>query len=359
MLKGRGLPAWLALLWLFATGAWAVADRYDYDALGRLIRWVDETGQLTEYRYDAVGNLLRVLIEAQPPALSVGSVVPDVVRRGDTRDILVTGTALAGARLSASGPGLSVSGFSGTAEAATFNLRVSETAALGPQRFILDNALGHAELTIRIEPVLPRLSAIPLPLAVPPDGVERGFAVTLSNQDSRNHTVALAVADTAIATVSPASLTIPAGQTQATALIAGRQAGITALALSAAGLAGTSVPVFVTGDFVGTNTSTAPLVGVMLQAEPSPPVGRSFGPLTSPAVGVSRGALLRNLSPGVVAQGDGPLDLLIAGQGLGQVSGLQILPADGLTLGQPTVRTDGSGVSVSLSAAADAPLGWR
>ena len=42
------------LLFAAVTGA----SRYDYDALGRLIRVIDEQGRVTEYVYDPAGNLL-------------------------------------------------------------------------------------------------------------------------------------------------------------------------------------------------------------------------------------------------------------------------------------------------------------
>jgi len=41
------------LLFAAVTGA----SRYDYDALGRLIRVIDEQGRVTEYVYDPAGNL--------------------------------------------------------------------------------------------------------------------------------------------------------------------------------------------------------------------------------------------------------------------------------------------------------------
>jgi YD repeat-containing protein len=349
----------IALAGFFYLDAWAISDRYDYDASGRLIRWVDDAGQATEYAYDAAGNLLRVQVAPHPVALSLSSVAPAAVRRGVTGNVLLTGTALAGARLSIPDSRLSISGFAATADAVTFRLDVDSMAELGPHGFVLENALGQVRFSIRVDPALPRVSITPLPLALPPDGVERGFSVTLSNADSIDHSVALAIADATVASVNPTTLTVPAGQTQATARITGYRTGITALSLSAEGLAGASVPVFVAGDFVGANTSTSPLLGVMLPTETPSQIGRPVSPVASPALGVVRGTALLSLSPDALVQGGEPVDLRITGSGLGQVSGVQLVPGNGLTLGPVVPRLDGSGLTVPVTVSADAPLGWR
>jgi len=59
---------------LFAGPVQAGEERYDYDALGRLVRVIDEQGRVTEYVYDAAGNILQVIVSgtgsAQPPAVT-------------------------------------------------------------------------------------------------------------------------------------------------------------------------------------------------------------------------------------------------------------------------------------------------
>ena len=357
MLNGKARCWRLLLSWLVSGVAYAATDRYDYDALGRLIRWVDEAGQVTDYAYDAADNILTVQAQSQGIPMSVVAIAPASVRRGDTRDIRIMGSSLVGARLTVPSQGLRVSGFAASSETATFRLAVSDTAELGSQTFILGNALGQAPVTLRIDPVLPVLSVSPLPLAIPPDGVERGFALTLSNADTIDHMVALASSNNDIARVSPASVIIHAGETKATARIAGYKTGTGALKLSSSDLIETAVPVFVTGDFTGVNTSRAALVGVTFEAAAASPASTFVGPLVSPSIGISRGNVLTGLTPKVLVQGQGPTDLLVSGNVLNQVSGVQIIPSDGLVLGPVNVSPDGSSLALPVTVAPTATPG--
>jgi len=50
----------LAVLLLIVSSAFAGTEHYDYDSLGRLIRFIGADGRVTEYVYDAVGNILEV-----------------------------------------------------------------------------------------------------------------------------------------------------------------------------------------------------------------------------------------------------------------------------------------------------------
>jgi hypothetical protein len=116
---------------------------------------------------------------------------------------------------------------------------------------------------VTIYPVLPTFAVSPIPLAIPPDNTARQFTVQFSHADAFDHSFALSVGDAAVIRVSPATLTIAAGQTQALASITGLKAGQTSLTLASPTLGSTAVPVFVTGEFAGINTSYARLLGVV------------------------------------------------------------------------------------------------
>jgi len=217
---------WLAFV-LSLVGALAHAgdERYDYDALGRLIRVIDEQGRVTEYVYDPAGNLLQVLTGtggAQAP--SIASIAPARMRRGETRAIQISGTGLTGAHVSVTASGLSVSNLSSSATLVNFTLAASAGAPLGAQAITVSNAGGTATTSIAIDPVLPTLGMSPLPIALPPAGT-RNFFVSLSNADGIAHVVNLASANAAIATVSPASVTFAAGVNSSLQLAAGRMRG--------------------------------------------------------------------------------------------------------------------------------------
>ena len=112
-----GLLALLAL----AAAVQAGQERYDYDPMGRLIRYINPAGEATEYVYDAVGNILEVRrIEAKAPQIT--GVVPDVVRRSATTAVMVTGTDLLGATVTAADPGLRITGLRSSATAVSFDL---------------------------------------------------------------------------------------------------------------------------------------------------------------------------------------------------------------------------------------------
>lgn len=98
----------LALLFsLFSAQGHAAQERYDYDALGRLIRVIDEQGRVTEYVYDAAGNFLQVISGAGGAQMpTIASISPNSIRRGETKAIQITGTGLTGVQVSVSDPGL-------------------------------------------------------------------------------------------------------------------------------------------------------------------------------------------------------------------------------------------------------------
>jgi YD repeat-containing protein len=64
-------------------------ERYDYDPLGRLIRFVNSSGEVTEYNYDAAGNITSVVRGGSAAAYvpSITGITPNFVRRGETSRI--------------------------------------------------------------------------------------------------------------------------------------------------------------------------------------------------------------------------------------------------------------------------------
>jgi hypothetical protein len=324
--------------------------------LGRLVRVIDEQGRVTEYVYDAAGNLLQVIGgapgSAQPPVVTAST--PGSIRRGETRSFQVTGTGLSGAHVSTSDPALDVSGLHVSATQVLFSLTAAAGATLGSRQISISNAAGVTSIQVTVNPVLPKLGVTPQPIAVPPNGTQRSYFVTLSNADNIDHTVSIVSANPATASVSPASITFTAGQTERLISVAGQAAGLTALNLSAPGLAPTSVPVFVTVEFSGISTSFSPPLGVLLEQAPVP-TSTTLGPIASPVVGVALGAYMTGVAPNRLGIGTGPTDLVISGSGLGGVTGVTITPADGLTLGTLSVAGDGNSVTLPVTVAPGAP----
>ncbi len=274
-------------------------ERYDYDALGRLIRVIDEQGRVTEYLYDAAGNILQVITGGTAQAPAITAISPTSIRRGETAQVTITGSGFTGAEVSASDPGLDISGVQTAATQISFSLAATLTATLGLQQIAIRSAAGTASASITVNQVLPKLGMSPQPVAVPPDNVARNVFVTLSSADTIDYVIALASVNPAVATVSPASVTIPAGQTQILVSVTGKSTGNTTINLSAAGLASVSVPVFVSAEFLGYRTNLALPLGVVVQS-PTTVTSTVRGPFASKLVGVAKGAYISGVAPKAV-----------------------------------------------------------
>lgn len=346
------------LLLLLAAGVLLAAEQsYDYDPLGRLVR-ATAGGNSVEYRYDAAGNLLEVTGNQPVTAPAVSTATPDILRRGQAAQITLNGTGLAYASVGAPSSAFTVSGVSAQASTISFNLAVADDAALGGHTFAVSNSAGSASFVLTVNPKLPVLSVAPLPLAVAPDNVPRSFSITLSNADSVSHTVNLATSNPAIATVSPASLIIAPGQTSVLASLTGVSGGSTTLSLTSPTLQTAQAPVFVTADFVGINTSHAPLLGVVLEKLPDPPAQQTVQLGTHADVGVVVGGHLRDIAPQAVPQG-ASMTLSLFGKGLETATAVSLYPADGVTLGSLTAAPDGLSASLPIAVAANAPATLR
>jgi YD repeat-containing protein len=356
----RGLGGLLvaAFVALGALPAQAAQELYDYDALGRLIRVIDEQGRVTQYVYDAAGNILQVITggTAQPP--TVNSIAPASIRRGATARVTLSGNALLGATVSVSDPGLDVSGVQASATQVSFTLAVAIGATLGPQAIRLTNAAGTASASVTVNPVLPQVFVDPTPLAIPPDNTPRAITIRFSNADNIDHVLNLSMSN-AKATISPSSVTIPAGQTQASATVAGISAGQATLTIASPTLGTTTLfPVFITGEFAGISTSFALPLGVTVQSN-TPANQKTITPVASKNVGVVVGAFVRGVAPQTFTVGTGPNALTISGAGLQTAQSVSVIPSAGITVGAPTVSPDGTAVSVPLTIAANATISPR
>ena len=71
-------------------------ERYEYDPIGRLIRFLDANNQVTEYTYDAAANILSVVKggAASGYVPSLTSVTSSFIRRGEVKPIALPGQRL-------------------------------------------------------------------------------------------------------------------------------------------------------------------------------------------------------------------------------------------------------------------------
>ncbi len=179
----------------------------------------------------------------------------------------------------------------------------------------------------------------------------------LSNADTIAHTINLSIDNTAVATVTPAVVTIAPGQTIAAIQVTGRTGGLTTLRSSSATLGAASAPVFVTVDFAGVRTAYAALVGVVITVPPPQNVLNINGML-SPAVGVTVGAFVRAVNPRALVRGQ-TTTITVTGGGLQGVTGVAFSPATGITVANVVAAADGLSVTADVTVAADAAVALR
>src|SRR5262249_31761833 len=153
-------------------------------------------------------------------------------------------------------PGLTISNIQTAATQVTFTLAASASATLGTATFVFANpaiANGTASAQVEVLDTLPVVSASPSPIAIPPDSSPRQFIIPISRADTAAHSFNLSVADGTVASVSAATLTIPAGQTEVRATIIGLKVGQTSVIVTSPTLGKSVFLVFVTTDFAGIN----------------------------------------------------------------------------------------------------------
>lgn len=265
------------------------------------------------------------------PTIEVSGVAPASLRREETKSFTLAGNNLQGASISVpAGVGLSLANLQTTPTQATFSLSAASGASLGAQVLTVTNpavANGSATATVTVMNAFPKVVVTPSPLVVPPDGSSHAFSLQLTNSDAVAHVLNLSPADPTIASVSPSSVTVPAGETQATVSMTGLKLGYTVLNISSPTLAAITVPVYVT-NALNTGASIGPLISMPVGVERmvdgsklapgsvvSPlnsmpvgveratsgvglPVGSSLGPVISKPVGVARAADTSSLPAG-------------------------------------------------------------
>ncbi|GAB6043528.1 hypothetical protein [Endothiovibrio diazotrophicus] len=353
------LAALLAWALLLALSAHASDQRYDYDEAGRLIRSIDESGQVTEYRYDAVGNLLQINADATAAAPAIDSFTPQRINHGDRLPASATGSGLNGARITTSHPGLTVSGATTADGRVDFELQADPDLPLGPQTLTFTTAAGETSATVEVRPEIPRAYLTPVPVGRLPDGVFHPVILWLSHADVEAHTFALSIDDPAIARLESTTLTLAAGETEARTRVAGLSEGTTSLRAEAPGIAPIAVPVYVAEQLAGINTRYAPRLGVVVESPPAPPAEQSIANLAAPALQVVYGAALQRIEPARRTIGTGPAPLTLIGSGLQGATTLAATPPDGLLFGPLLPAADGTSVTVEATVTADAPLGVR
>lgn len=317
-------------------------------ALGLLV----DAGQLDVPAAIAVTQPLPVISAIAPDTVMAGAGATEIVVTGRNFDsqseVLVNSAAIASQFVSSTEMHATLPAQSA---AASWPLQVRTPDAGAAGQYVLSN---NVTLTVQM-PVPPKLSIEPTPIAMPPDGKPHQITLRLSKADFRDHTIDLSVSDVTKATVAPASLVIAAGQSSGVITVTPLAQGSVTLRADSATLGSSSVPMFITPDFQGINTSYAPPVGVFVEGEQT----TSEADVTlQGVVGVGVGASLRDVVPGAWTVG-ATQTFVVHGTAIAQGTQVKFVPAQDLQVGQATVSDDGTQLTVEVSAAANAVAGAR
>lgn len=332
-------------------------ERYLYDPAGRLVRHTDARQSVVDYEFDAAGNLVAVRrATAQDLAPVLTGLTPSVVRRGQSSGFVLSGERLHLGSLQATHPGIVLGQLRRAPQQITGQMTVGGDVPLGLHDLVFDNGAGRAAWPVSIAPVLPLLRVEPSPLALPPQGAPQLITLRLSHADVLPHQIDLSTSDPTRATVTPSRITLPAGVTTAQFTVTPRSPGFLALDLQSATLTPVSVPVFITTDFRGVNTSHASPVRVQVGAQAVPAPRRAQGLFGTQGVGVALGSVLTGLAPAGMAVG-GQYRMVVQGRALPADARVELIPPQGLSVVEEQ-RSD-TQLQLLLQVDAGAAPGWR
>ena len=215
---------------------------------------------LTDAGIVRMENALTIL--PYKPDLIVTGITPSSLRRGENKHFQVSGNNLQGVQVTLpNGSGLSLVNLASTQTTVDFDLNASVSATIGTQTLTLTspNYTGSASASINVLRTMPELYMSPNPAAVPPDGKNYSISINLTEPDIIDHVIQLSIANTAVAQINPATITIPGGQISALATIKGIANGNTSLIMSTEGLASISAQVIVDPNASSANSALASL----------------------------------------------------------------------------------------------------
>ena len=376
-------------------------------ALGFLGSSVQADSQrIVDFGYDAAGNLVSVDTQLQSAPPVVDTLDPAFINRGLTKAFTVSGDNLISAEVSVSSPGLTPSSVTTTLKEVTFFLTATLDAPLGPATVSFTTLLGQADAILEVGARLPKLFSIPSPIVVPESSAPVPFEIHFDVSTPQDLSLTLSTGNAALATVTPASVSLPGGATVFTVEITGIAVGSTSLEIfNPDFVAPLSLPLAVSASFSGDGDAHARMVGVFVpsadgtgpispdttfarvgvhvggaQVLPSTRVGVTVGdvgygfqPLPvginvggnlaatisqPPQTGVIVGPMLYSASPASVIRG-ADIVLILTGVNLDTVDSVTLSPSDDITVGTPSANLDGTQLSVPLSVASGAAIGAR
>ncbi len=344
-----------------------------------------ETRVFTEFVYDASGNVIGIQSDVSVAPPIVANISPSLVRIGETFSLVATGSDLRGVTVTPQDGNVRISNVATTTDQVTFDVLAGNDTPLGDYPLMFSTPLGTVLANISIEIRQPSLIIAPSPLAISP-GTSQILDIRLTTRDVFDNTLSFAVANSSLISIAPDTVSIPLGATvpDQTVTVTALAEGNTSIAIDVSNLTTPAIPVFITGEFVprqGGNQFFAPNLGVEIEVPDVPelveigpfaarPLGIQLGdgsqpqqntitPIITNNLGIAAGNIATSVSPDEMAVGSGPIDIIVSGVGLDTVTGVNITPADDITLGTFTVAADGQTLTMPATIADTAAEGLR
>jgi YD repeat-containing protein len=271
IIKTAVLVLCLGLFLCLAFAASAVTFRYHYDEKGQLITAEDSTGKVVQYVYDPVGNLLETIVATQTTKPIITNVNPNILRQGEVKNIILTGSSLLGAKIISPTSALTVSNVRADKNSVLLTLSASKSAPLGAQTFSVANNIGSTHFSLTIRTAMPVIEISPTPVVLVNDGKTVSYNLRLDKPDDVDHVITLTMADPSIATVDQTAFTLPAGQQEIGLInLLGLQVGNTMINLSSSDLSLQAIGVYVTTPYTGPLYRTSSAIRIYKQSASNP-----------------------------------------------------------------------------------------
>lgn len=378
--------------------------------------------RVTEYDYDTAGNIvgIRTVQNVGPP--QVNSLQPAYIHINSRVTVTATGINLNLAEVTTADSGLTISNVSATEYQVVFSIQADESAVVGPATLNFTTRLGTDPELFTVAEKTPVISTDPNPIVLKPDNQLVEVSLLFESSFETDQVYDIATTNPSIASVVEESITLLAGEREASVHLKGLALGSTALEINQlANNLALGIPVIVTEDrlpagvYAFYSTPVGVTVTVAQESNSSAwflsrPVGVvsftgqyaisdawfltrsvgvvsftgqypiSDGPFLSRLTGVTAfldegevadglyiahpagvllGIVADQVTPSSVPRGSS-LTLILSGNELHSVTAASFIPADGITItGGLSFSPDGGQLDIPVSIGSSAPTGPR
>lgn len=178
-------------------------------------------------------------IEGMRPPVVTG-LTPRAISRGQETGVVISGSSLGAATVTAATPGITISGLSATRNALSFRVGVAGEVPTGIHPLSVANGAGVVPLALEVLPEVtppPPFQVVPAFVTLAADATFRRVTLRANGTATVDRQFNAGIVDGAVAKLRETTLTLPAGQYETHLAIAGVSVGNTSLQIAGDGLA--------------------------------------------------------------------------------------------------------------------------